>query len=336
MPFAIIKTSLSLQVETLGGEYASFDEARSVLFGTCWNICHDHSFNWVSNLIVTLTFLALVQMTGASRTFWLYGLFAIGAWIFSYRLAPATFRAAASKRSKSFGATKLLFISRHPAYMKSCNPLESCLYCPFHLNEESYGYGGKDSSAKRKTGSENAARRTLQVGQKGWNMILPAPESQEIRQRLYAQSGVNPEHISSKQPASCFALNNGSGNSPYHGGAPTQGYEINVLWASGMEEIKSALARQSVAACFCGFWLVDGTYRDVVRHSETPARCGIPVVIVCAPTCPHEYRDYLAALKASALSISFATRIDASPIWREYFTPRFRWATGKLRSRHQR
>jgi hypothetical protein len=90
VPFAIIKTSLSLQVETLGGEYASFDEARSVLFGTCWNICHDHSFNWISNLIVTLTFLALVQMTGASRTFWLYGLFAIGAWIFSYRLAPET------------------------------------------------------------------------------------------------------------------------------------------------------------------------------------------------------------------------------------------------------
>jgi SP family galactose:H+ symporter-like MFS transporter len=48
------------------------------------------TFNWISNLIVTLTFLTLVQMTGASRTFWLYGLFAIGAWIFSYRLAPET------------------------------------------------------------------------------------------------------------------------------------------------------------------------------------------------------------------------------------------------------
>jgi sugar porter (SP) family MFS transporter len=48
------------------------------------------TFNWVSNLIVTLTFLTLVQMTGASRTFWLYGLFAIGAWIFCYFLAPET------------------------------------------------------------------------------------------------------------------------------------------------------------------------------------------------------------------------------------------------------
>ena len=55
------------------------------------------TFNWISNLIVTLTFLTLVQMTGASRTFWLYGLFAIGAWIFSYRLAPETLATAASE-----------------------------------------------------------------------------------------------------------------------------------------------------------------------------------------------------------------------------------------------
>ena len=48
------------------------------------------TFNWVSNLLVTLTFLTLVQTAGASRTFWLYGVFAIGAWIFSYYLAPET------------------------------------------------------------------------------------------------------------------------------------------------------------------------------------------------------------------------------------------------------
>jgi SP family galactose:H+ symporter-like MFS transporter len=48
------------------------------------------TFNWISNLIVTLTFLTFVQAMGASRTFWLYGLFAIGAWVFSYHLAPET------------------------------------------------------------------------------------------------------------------------------------------------------------------------------------------------------------------------------------------------------
>ena len=48
------------------------------------------TFNWGSNLLVSLTFLTLLQGIGAPRTFWLYGIFAIGAWIFSYRLVPET------------------------------------------------------------------------------------------------------------------------------------------------------------------------------------------------------------------------------------------------------
>ena len=48
------------------------------------------TFNWGSNLLVTLTFLTLVQALGASRTFWLYGLFAIAAWLFSYYRVPET------------------------------------------------------------------------------------------------------------------------------------------------------------------------------------------------------------------------------------------------------
>jgi MFS transporter, SP family, galactose:H+ symporter len=48
------------------------------------------TFNWGSNLLVSLTFLTLLQMIGATRTFWLYGVFAIGAWWFSYYLVPET------------------------------------------------------------------------------------------------------------------------------------------------------------------------------------------------------------------------------------------------------
>jgi sugar porter (SP) family MFS transporter len=48
------------------------------------------TFNWGSNLLVSLTFLTLLQEIGATRTFWLYGLFAIGAWLFSYYLVPET------------------------------------------------------------------------------------------------------------------------------------------------------------------------------------------------------------------------------------------------------
>jgi SP family galactose:H+ symporter-like MFS transporter len=48
------------------------------------------TFNWGSNLLVSLTFLTLLQGIGAPKTFWLYGLCAIGAWMFSYRLVPET------------------------------------------------------------------------------------------------------------------------------------------------------------------------------------------------------------------------------------------------------
>ncbi|HSV23441.1 MAG TPA: sugar porter family MFS transporter [Xanthobacteraceae bacterium] len=48
------------------------------------------AFNWGSNLLVSLTFLTLLEMIGSARTFWLYGLFAIAAWIFSYFRVPET------------------------------------------------------------------------------------------------------------------------------------------------------------------------------------------------------------------------------------------------------
>src|ERR1700677_4295531 len=76
-------------------------------------------------------------------------------------------------------------------------------------------------------------------------------------------------------------------------------YRLNTLWAGGMEEVKAVLAKNDVTACFCSFWLVDGTYRDVVGHLKRE-RPETPVVIVCAPTCPQEYRDYLAALNIRA------------------------------------
>lgn len=46
--------------------------------------------NWAFNLLVSLTFLSLVQWLGATWTFWVYGLLAIGAWLFSYYLVPET------------------------------------------------------------------------------------------------------------------------------------------------------------------------------------------------------------------------------------------------------
>ena len=78
-----------------------------------------------------------------------------------------------------------------------------------------------------------------------------------------------------------------------------QMYPLRTLWAKGVGEVRALLAKENVAACFCGFWLVDGTYRDVVRLlKRQPVE--IPAIIVCEPACPNEYRDYLAALNIRA------------------------------------
>jgi SP family galactose:H+ symporter-like MFS transporter len=48
------------------------------------------TFNWGANLVVTLTFLTLVERLGPSLTFWVYGVCAIAAGVFSYSLVPET------------------------------------------------------------------------------------------------------------------------------------------------------------------------------------------------------------------------------------------------------
>src|SRR5580704_12436449 len=70
-----------------------------------------------------------------------------------------------------------------------------------------------------------------------------------------------------------------------------QTFSLNMIWSKGVEAAKSVLATERIAACLCGFWLQDGTYRELVRHIRRE-RAEIPVIIVSAPACPHEYGDY--------------------------------------------
>lgn len=78
-----------------------------------------------------------------------------------------------------------------------------------------------------------------------------------------------------------------------------ESYNVKAVSVTRLEELRFALARERISACFCGFWLVDGTYRDVVRQlRHQPSE--IPVIVVCAPGCSEEYRDYLAALNIRA------------------------------------
>jgi MFS family permease len=46
--------------------------------------------NWGSNLVASLTFLTLVEALGPANTFWFYGLIAVTAWYFAFRLVPET------------------------------------------------------------------------------------------------------------------------------------------------------------------------------------------------------------------------------------------------------
>jgi MFS family permease len=46
--------------------------------------------NWGMNLVVSVTFLSLISVLGEAETFWLYGVIAVAAWIFFYRLVPET------------------------------------------------------------------------------------------------------------------------------------------------------------------------------------------------------------------------------------------------------
>src|SRR5437660_76249 len=48
------------------------------------------TFNWASNLIVSLTFLTLVEKLGASSTFLLYAFASVASWVFAYYFVPET------------------------------------------------------------------------------------------------------------------------------------------------------------------------------------------------------------------------------------------------------
>ncbi|MEO8937522.1 MAG: sugar porter family MFS transporter [Burkholderiaceae bacterium] len=46
--------------------------------------------NWIFNLLVAVTFLTFVGLLGRAGTFWLYGVIAVGAWVFFYLKVPET------------------------------------------------------------------------------------------------------------------------------------------------------------------------------------------------------------------------------------------------------
>ena len=48
------------------------------------------AINWAANLLVSSTFLSIVQVLGPANTFWLFGGISLVAWVFVFRLVPET------------------------------------------------------------------------------------------------------------------------------------------------------------------------------------------------------------------------------------------------------
>ena len=107
-------------------------------------------------------------------------------------------------------------------------------------------------------------------------------------------------------------------------------FSIEAVWLKSVEAAKNLLSREKIAACFCGFWLQDGTYRQLVSHIRR-MRADTPVIIVSGPACPEESRDFLAAM--NLWSIDFlAYPYDNSDLKRIF---RFAAETGKLPARRE-
>ena len=78
-----------------------------------------------------------------------------------------------------------------------------------------------------------------------------------------------------------------------------QYHPLNTIWVGSVEEVRSVMGTTRIATCFCGLWLQDGTYREIVGHLRR-AQMDIPTVIVSGPASPIEFGDYLTAMNVGA------------------------------------
>jgi DNA-binding NtrC family response regulator len=81
-----------------------------------------------------------------------------------------------------------------------------------------------------------------------------------------------------------------------------EGSNIEAIWVTSVKDVKAVIAKKKISACLCGFWLQDGTYREVIRHVRRE-QMDIPAIIMSAPACPQDFRDYLAALNLGSLDV---------------------------------
>lgn len=98
-------------------------------------------------------------------------------------------------------------------------------------------------------------------------------------------------------------------------------FTINTESVSSVAEATRILDTKDVSACLCGYWLEDGTFKDLARHIRR-STAKIPVIAVSSPACRNEYRDYLAAMNIGAFEFLCHPyqRIDLERVLRQAIT----------------
>ncbi len=89
--------------------------------------------NWGMNLVVAVTFLTLVALLGRAGAFWLYGVIAVAAWVFIYRLVPETKGKTLEEIEAHWQAGK------HPRALGSNSPVGGAQNVPTSARPETAG-----------------------------------------------------------------------------------------------------------------------------------------------------------------------------------------------------
>lgn len=74
---------------------------------------------------------------------------------------------------------------------------------------------------------------------------------------------------------------------------------VRSIWVDSLEKARLSLAADKVAACVCGFWLADGTCRDLLE-SVTADVTEIPVIIASSSDFTSEFQHHLSTLNMGA------------------------------------
>ncbi len=157
----------------------------------------------------------------------------------------------------------------------------------------------------KEIGSRGALRDQGQKGWAGFLLLLPDLDSKgsamntvlTATEQLHGLHSTVDFRLASEEPTILVA--SGDPGISDNMAKLLEPYPINTVWVKGSVDARVWLATDQVTACLCGFWLEDGSCRDLVKQAKRQAPA-TPVIIVSTPACMNEYREYLAAMNAGA------------------------------------